>query len=217
MIPQLKDVDSIIFDMDGTLWDATESYARVWNETCSQFGINTFFTGKELAPYMGMSIDDILIHLLGGNLPMDKKVFMDVLFKNESILMPKLGGILFSGVKEGLEMIHRHYRMFMLSNCSARGLKNFVLFTKTEMLFEGLLSQGERPASKSENLAYMIDRYSLKVPVYVGDTQADCDQAHLAGIPFVFTEYGFGKCYNADWQYNTPDSMFNAFLAAKCQ
>ena len=217
MMPRFQDIDSIIFDMDGTLWDATESYARIWNETCSQFGINTFFTGKELTQYMGQSIDEILNHLLGGNLPVDKNVFLSALFNKESMLMPKLGGIMFLGVKEGLEMVHEHYRLFMLSNCSASGLRHFVSFTKTESLFEGLLSQGERPATKSENLAYMIDHYSLKSPVYVGDTQADCDQAHLAGVPFVFTAYGFGNCNNADWQYNTPDAMFKDFLAAKRQ
>ena len=33
--------------------------------------------------------------------------------------------------------------------------------------------------------------------VYVGDTQGDADAAAKAGIPFIFTEYGFGSVKDA--------------------
>ena len=28
---------------------------------------------------------------------------------------------------------------------------------------------------------------------YIGDTMGDCEAARLAGIPFIFASYGFGK------------------------
>ncbi len=31
-----KNYDSVIFDMDGTLWDAVDSYCRVWNATIAE-------------------------------------------------------------------------------------------------------------------------------------------------------------------------------------
>ena len=32
-------VDSLIFDMDGTLWDAMKSYAEVWNVAFRELGL----------------------------------------------------------------------------------------------------------------------------------------------------------------------------------
>ena len=31
--------DSLIFDMDGTLWDAVDSYVAVWDATFAEFGM----------------------------------------------------------------------------------------------------------------------------------------------------------------------------------
>lgn len=210
----LQNVDALIFDMDGTLWNATESYAKIWNETCACFGMKTHFVGSDLLQYMGMGIEEIVGHLLGDNTPADMPQFMTVLYHLEDKLMPTLGGVLFPGVKEGLERLSKRYRLFMLSNCSKRGLVNFTTFTGTTHLFEGLLSQGERPASKNENLRHLIDSYSLAGPVYVGDTQGDCDQAHLAGVPFFFAAYGFGQCADADWLASSFDEMVEILMAS---
>lgn len=216
MIDNLHNIDSIIFDMDGTLWDATESYARIWNETCQSFGLESTFRSSDLLPLMGMSIESIMHRLLRNLLPVDKFTFLKMLAHKEAMLMPQLGGVLFPGVSEGLEALHGHYRLFMLSNCSATGLVNFVNYTATSHLFEGLLTQGERRASKSENLRYLAQLYSLKAPVYVGDTQADCDQAHEADMPFFFATWGFGSCNGADMTFDSFNDLVNSFLKLHC-
>ena len=207
----MSHIDSIIFDMDGTLWNATESYAKIWNVTCKDFGIEAAFTGADLEQFMGMSIEDIMGHLLG-DIQVDKSAFLKVLGENEDKMMPSLGGVLYPGVKECLERFSKHYRLFMLSNCSKRGLLNFVNYTGTSQLFEGLLTQGERPVEKNENLQFMAANYSLRCPAYVGDTQADCDQAHLAGMPFIHAAWGFGQCRDAEWRFATINDMTTSFL-----
>ena len=212
MDASLHNVDALIFDMDGTLWDATESYAKVWNETCAHFGISTHFVGNDLKRFMGMGLDEIMSHLLGENTSVDTQQFLHLLFVKENEMMPSLGGELFPGVKEGLETLATRYRLFMLSNCSARGLYNFTAFTETTHLFEGLLSQGERSASKSENLRHMIEKYCLKSPIYVGDTQDDANQAHQAGVPFYYAAYGFGRCNDAQWQSPSFTHMVNTLM-----
>ena len=205
-------IDALIFDMDGTLWNATESYAKIWNSTCREFGIDASFKGEDLMQYMGMSIDDILTHLLGDSMNVERSLFMKSLEDNEFNMMSTLGGVLFDGVKEGLAMLSSGYRLFMLSNCSARGLLNFTLYTGTTSLFEGLLTQGERPVSKSENLCFMKQTYSLQNPIYVGDTQTDCNEAHSAGLAFAFAEWGFGTCVDPDLSFGSFTSFTQYFL-----
>ncbi len=215
MAHDVEHIDSLIFDMDGTLWNATESYARIWNATCRDFGIEANFKGADLEHYMGMSIESIMRHLLGKDLTVEHSEFLNRLSEKEDLMMPSLGGVLYPGVKECLEKLHGKYRLLMLSNCSSRGLVNFVNYTATGHLFDGLLTQGERPVSKAENLRYMAGKYSLKSPAYVGDTQADCDQAHEADVPFVYAAWGFGSCHNAEWQFSTIDDLVNCFVNTK--
>ena len=205
-------IDSLIFDMDGTLWNATESYAQVWNATCADFGIEAHFTGHDLEQFMGMSISDIMSHLLGGHMGVDNRLFLQELERHEYEMMPRLGGVLYPNVIAGLESLRSSYSLFLLSNCSSRGLVNFVNVTSTQHLFKGLLSQGERPVSKCDNLLYMKQRYRLSAPAYVGDTQADCDQAHKAGIPFIFVEWGFGTCVNPDWSFSSFEMLEQELL-----
>ena len=37
---KIENVDSLIFDMDGTLWDAMKSYAEVWNVAFKEYGLD---------------------------------------------------------------------------------------------------------------------------------------------------------------------------------
>ena len=47
------------------------------------------------------------------------------------------------------------------------------------------------------NIRLVMERNGVTKAVYVGDTQGDADAAAKAGIPFIFTEYGFGSVKDA--------------------
>ena len=53
-------VDALMFDMDGTLWDAMDSYAEVWNRTFAEYGEEVHITGRDLLHGMGKTLDQIL-------------------------------------------------------------------------------------------------------------------------------------------------------------
>lgn len=217
MNADLKQTDSIIFDMDGTLWDATESYAAVWNATLEHFGSATRFTRDDLVPYMGLSLGDILDHVLSGQPISNREAFIADLDKTETEMMPQLGGKPFEGMKEGLTKLKEHYRLLMVSNCSRDGLRNFSQFTGTTALFLDTMTYGENPVPKSENIKLLIERHCLKHPIYMGDTQPDCDQAHRAGIPFAHAAYGFGSCKDAELTFNSLQQAIDYFLNLKKQ
>ena len=40
--------DGLIFDMDGTLWDAVDTYARIWNEVFLRAGKEVHITRESL-------------------------------------------------------------------------------------------------------------------------------------------------------------------------
>lgn len=197
MTPPLYNPDSVIFDMDGTLWDAVDSYARIWNVTLDQEGLpHREVTRKDLLEHMGSYLDDILTALAPG-VP-DRKKLLERLEYNEATMMRTLGGHLYPGAAQTVSALSQRYKLFMVSNCGPAGLDNFVEYTALKPYFRDLLTHGATHVSKAANIAVLMERHALKAPVYVGDTQGDADNAHAAGIPVVWAAYGFGNINNPD-------------------
>lgn len=195
--------DSIIFDMDGTLWDAVDSYAEIWNTTSDFFGISRRVTRAELLQGMGMPVNKIVDHIFGDSLTR-RNDYLRLLLENEEKMTRILGGKLYDGVSRGIELLSEKYKLLMASNCGSMGLRNFLEFTKLQPFFTDTITNGETGLDKAENIKIIISRNNLKKPVYVGDTQHDCDSAHKAGIPMIFATYGFGNC-------SDPDASVNSF------
>lgn len=189
--------DSIIFDMDGTLWDAVDSYCKIWDKTFEQMGYSQTVSREELLKCMGMPINEIFQQVV--KVDVDSAAYLELLDKNEQEMMPVLGGKLYPGVAEGIKFLSPHYKLFMVSNCGADGLKNFLSFTKLEPYFCDTLTYGETLLSKSDNIKEIIKRHNLKNAVYIGDTQGDCNAAHNAGVDMIFAKYGFGECEDAEY------------------
>ena len=68
MIPDWREADGLAFDMDGTLWDAVDSYCVVWNRCFAEIGAERRIERQELVECMGMQLIDIL-HLLTKECP----------------------------------------------------------------------------------------------------------------------------------------------------
>ena len=57
-----------------------------------------------------------------------------------------------------------------------------------------------------------MERNNLKDVVYVGDTRGDADSAKIAGIPFVYAEYGFGHVDEYDYKIEKFEDLKKLFL-----
>lgn len=185
--------DSYIFDMDGTLWDAVDSYAKVWNAAIAELGVPApEVTRARLAPLMGTPLSQIYEAIIGNRA--DRQTFTAALRRHEAEMMPKLGGRVYPGVEDTLRALKDDgAQLFMVSNCSPSGIPNFLEYTGFDKYITDFESIGMNGLEKDANMRRIADVYQLKTPVYVGDTQGDCDHTHRAGMPFVWARYGFGK------------------------
>ncbi len=206
----MNKTDSLIFDMDGTLWDAVDSYCAIWDKTLIEFNCSRKISRLELIDCMGKPLRDIFITL---NIDISNiNEFLSRLDENENSFMPVLGGKLYDGVTENIKILAQHYKLFMVSNCGADGLNNFLNFTKLKEYFIDTVSYGQTNKEKYENIKYLVNKHNLKSPIYVGDTQSDCNNAHKAGIKMIYTSYGFGNCSNAEYTISKFSELTDLLL-----
>lgn len=201
--------DALIFDMDGTLWDAVDTYAEIWNMAFEREGIEQRITRNDLLALIGTPIDDIIRHFV----PADQvEHLLQVIAGLVVTELPRLGGRLYEGVQEGIATLAQHYQLFMLSNCDELELPIFVRYAGIEPYITDTLAYGNTHLRKADNMRLLAEKYHLQHPVYVGDTDSDCSEAHRAGVPFVWMSYGFGTTDRAQLQFDNFSDMVNHFI-----
>lgn len=199
--------DSIIFDLDGTLWNASETVVRAFNDSIQEVGFDIRITSQTVRDFSGMKMDDIFTQRFSF-VPQDKlKEFEAIYVQKESQYLQKYGGDLFPNVQETLEKLAKKYRLFIVSNCMKGYIENFIGFFSFESLFEDFECFGNAGLPKYKNIQLIVERNNLQNPVYVGDTIWDKESSEKAGVDFIYAAYGFGKIENPNVQIETFEDL----------
>ncbi|QMU27905.1 HAD family hydrolase [Adhaeribacter radiodurans] len=207
----LQQVDSIIFDLDGTLWDATDSYVASWNLALQQFGIEKTITRPDLESMMGWEEKAVFEKMFPHYSLDHRRQIAQLVSQNQDAYIPVHGGVLYENVREGLIDLSQKYRLLVVSNCPENTVRDFLSWSGLENYFIDYETHGRTRQSKAENIKAVVQRNNLQSPVYVGDTESDSKAAQLAHVPFVFVSYGFGKVENAAYSFNSFPELVKAF------
>ena len=184
----------IIFDLDGTLWNATKQIAESWNVVFERYDdIDLRLTTKELEQQMGKLMETIADDLLP-NIPVERryKILQECCdYENEYLLTHS--GVLYPDIKDTYKKLNEKYSVYIVSNCQCGYIEQFLRKTQLEAYIKDIECFGNTGKNKGENIRLLVKRNSLKAPVYIGDTKGDCDASKEAGVPFIFASYGFGN------------------------
>ncbi|MDN3547954.1 HAD family hydrolase [Mucilaginibacter aquaedulcis] len=204
--------DSLIFDMDGTLWDAVDTYANSWNLVFEKMDIKRVIGRNDLMGLMGME-GKKLTKVLMPDFDEDKAqgIYMDVNETRRQIL-PTSGGLMYPGVTAGMKQLASKYKLFILSNCAVGIIPLFIKWAGVADYITDFIAYGENGMPKHHNMGVLIDKHNLKNPVYIGDTNGDAEQTHMAGIPFIFVTYGFGKTDNYELRFDSFDELTEYYI-----
>ena len=185
--------DSILLDLDGTLWDSIEGILETWNRVICQYpGLREPIERKEQESLMGLQMDEIANRLFPKQSEARQMELMSECMCAENAYLYKHGGKLYHNVESTLRELHKTHKLFIVSNCQSGYIEAFMHAHHLEECFDGKLSFGETQKSKGDNIKTVIRENKLMQPVYVGDTQGDLNAANQAGIPFIYAAYGFG-------------------------
>jgi len=189
----VRPCDSVLFDLDGTLWDASHACALAWTESLRDVGRSETVTQKDVRRFTGLQIDTILTDFFPSVQPELYPVLLQRYQIRESEILESQGGELYAGTEDVLWELSRTHRLFIVSNCLAGYVETFFRHTGLESLFDDWESLGRTGKPKAANIATIIERHQLQFPVYIGDTAHDAEAAETSKVPFVFAQYGFGS------------------------
>lgn len=190
-------IDGVIFDLDGTLWDSTDVVLKSWNRVVHDIRkVRVPITREELQGIMGLQLKEICVKFFPN---LDERTSMEIMEAcciEENELIRCEGGVLYPNLVETLEKLCRKYPLYIVSNSHCGYIEAFLEYHKLENYFKDIECAGNTGLSKGYNIKKLIERNEIKQAVYVGDTKGDCEGARLADIPFIYAEYGFGKVDN---------------------
>ncbi|ADY14240.1 Haloacid dehalogenase domain protein hydrolase [Sphaerochaeta globosa str. Buddy] len=190
----MREVDSLLFDLDGTLWSPLPLSLHCWNEACRVNSVSSEnVTEENLRLCFGRSSSFIRSTLVQSYSSSVQRKVCETAFGLENQNIAYHTNLLYPLVKETLERLSVSYPLFIVSNCQPGYIEAFLESYHLAHLFIDFRSSEENGLSKHQNIADLVRIYALDHPIYIGDTQLDAEAASLAHVPFIYATYGFGS------------------------
>ena len=186
--------ESLIFDIDGTLWDSTALVAEGYNVQLRREGLDHLcVTRDDLLKLFGRTMSAIADAMFAEIPAPQRYQLMDRCIDSEQeYLWANPCDVFYPGVRETLEVLAKKYRLFIVTNAQ-KGYPDVCMEKMgAAHLFSGHLTFGDTGLEKSETIKLLLQRHHIENAVYIGDTQGDYQAATAAGLPFIWATYGFG-------------------------
>ena len=186
--------ESLIFDIDGTLWDSRALVAEGYTIQLKQEGLDHLcVTAEDLKPLFGKVMTEIADAILASIDPKDRYDLMErcmetennYLFENEC----KIG---YPGILETVQELAKKYRLFIVSNSQCGYPELCMEKLGLTPYIEGHMCFGDTGTSKGKTIRTLMQKHNIENCAYIGDTQGDYEATVEADVPFIWATYGFG-------------------------
>ena len=186
--------ESLILDIDGTLWDSRALVAEGYNIQLRREGLDHLCTDAEtLKTLFGKVMTEIADNLFPDFPPEVRYPLMERCMETENkYLEENPCHIGYEGIREVLAELKKKYRLFIVSNSQCGYPDLCVEKLGLQDLIEGHLCFGDTGTTKGQTILTLMEKYGIASAAYIGDTQGDLEACEEAGIDFIWAAYGFG-------------------------
>lgn len=186
--------ESLIFDIDGTLWDSRALVAEGYNIQLEKEGLSHLAVNAKLfRPLFGKVMTEIADTIFPSIPAPERYALMERCMDTENkYLQANPCRIGYPGVRETMEKLAKNHRLFIVSN-SQKGYPELCIEKLGLAPFiQGHLCFGDTGTSKGKTIRALMEKYRITDCAYIGDTQGDYEATLEAGVPFIWAAYGFG-------------------------
>ena len=201
--------ETLIFDIDGTLWDSRQLVAEGYNIQLEKEGLQHLaVTAEDLRPLFGKVMTEIADTILASIDPSERYELMERCMKTENdYLFANECRIGYPKVKETLEALSKKYRLFIVSNSQCGYPELCIEKLGLTDYIEGHMCFGDTGTSKGQTILTLIRKHNIGSCIYIGDTQGDLEACKEAGIPFIFCAYGLGQAESWDAKIDSIEEL----------
>lgn len=191
------EADSVIFDLDGTMWDSLDGLTRAWDRIAGEHGYPGVFTFEAMKGLMGFTEKDIVDKYTEVFGEETGPIVSDCLDRGDGSLEEDCV-VIYEGLAETLAELSSRKPLFLVSNCKTSYMDRFLDISGCRKYFTSCVCEGTYGMPKAENIMRICSDFGLKTPVYVGDTIKDEKASRKAGVQFIHANYGFGTAEAPD-------------------
>lgn len=215
--------DSIIFDLDGTIFQTDKLAIPAFESTFRQLADEGYVldnepTHDDLLAVIGLTLDDIWENLIPSQSEELYNKASKYLLENELNGLKDGYGALYPNVVETLlELKNLGYRLFIASNGLKDYVDNVLSNFRINHLFEAVYSAGEyKTETKIELVNKLISDLDIKKAIMVGDRSSDVEAGKANGLFIIGCNFGFssdGELRGADEIITNFEQLINLVQA----
>ena len=186
--------ESLIFDIDGTLWDSRALVAEGYNIQLKAEGLDHLcVTAEDLKPLFGKVMTEIADVILATIPETARYDLMERCMDTENkYLEENECRIGYPGIRETIAKLSEKYRLFIVSNSQCGYPELCMDKLGLTPYIAGHMCFGDTGTSKGKTIRMLMAKHNITSCAYVGDTQGDYEATVEAEVPFIWCTYGFG-------------------------
>lgn len=209
---QIYEPDSIMFDVDGTIWDSTGVVEDAWNQAFKDSGWgHIHVTADRLKGLFGLPMAEIMRNIIPDINDEELEKFRAICDKYEEEYLRKKAGAPYEKITETIRDLSKKVPVIIVSNCQSGYIELVMEKLGLEQYVTDHICPGDSGEFKAANIRNMLKKHNLNNTVYVGDTHFDEEACNDAGVPIIFAAYGFGKVEKPAAIINTPYELLEYF------
>lgn len=214
-----KNIQCILFDLDGTLVDSAPDLANAVNATLSALGRPTF-SQNSIRNWVGNGAKTLIERALCGQAEISDKLDPALARDALSVFLEHykthlcIDSVLYPGVKDTLEQLsQKGFVLGLVTNKPAAFISplleglNIAEYFSCQIGGDSLANKKPHPEPLTTAIAQL--NQTIENTLMVGDSRNDILAAQAAGVKSVAVTYGYN--YGQDIRKNNPDYVFDHF------